>query len=76
MIPVHDLVEGSAVGPGKRPQRPAGRVAQTDHEHGEMATGKPQHPLRLLLVSDRRVARADAEVGRSVARASAPTTRI
>jgi hypothetical protein len=64
--PVHNLVEGPAVEPGERPQRPAGRVAQTDHEHREVATGEPQHPLRLPLVGDRRVARADAEIGRRI----------
>jgi DNA-binding SARP family transcriptional activator len=64
VIPVHDVVEGAAVGPDERPQRPVGRVAQADQVDGEVAAGEPQHPLRLLLVGNRRVAGADAEVGR------------
>jgi len=35
-VPVDDLVEGPTVGPGERPERPVGRVAQADQVDGEI----------------------------------------
>src|SRR5690348_10500622 len=63
-LPMHDLLEGTPVGPGKRPQRPVSWVTQADQENGPVTVREPQHTPRLLLIDDSRVARADAKVRR------------
>src|SRR6516164_4322243 len=63
-VPVNNLVEGPAAGPGQWLQRPVGRVAQANQEDGPVAIREPEHLLRLLLVDDCRVAGTDAKVSR------------
>src|SRR3954453_16769180 len=61
--PVHDVVEGAAVGVLHRAQRPVGGVAEAEQIGAEVAVGEAEPPLRLLLISDRRVTQPDAQVG-------------
>jgi hypothetical protein len=58
VVPVHGLVEGPTVGPADRPQEPVSPVAQADRVDGAGSCRSRQYLLRLLLVGDRRVARA------------------
>ncbi len=44
--------------------RPSRARSPADQADGEVAVGESKHPLRLLLVDNSRVARADAQVGR------------
>jgi len=62
VVPVHDLIEWPTVRPAERAERAVGGIAQADHVYGEVAVGESQHPPRLLLVADGRMARADAQV--------------
>ena len=64
--PVHDLVEGvrwTGLASGRSGDGRPGSPGRSGRRRGSRQ-GNPRHPLRLLLVADRRVARADAEVGR------------
>src|SRR3954452_7147988 len=62
--PVHDVVEGAAVGVLHRAQRPVGGVAEAEQIGAEVAVGEAEDLARLVLVADRRVPGADAQVGR------------
>jgi len=62
VVPVRDLIERSTVRSAERAEWPANRVAQADHVHRRVAVKELQDPLRLLLVGDGRMARADAQV--------------
>src|SRR5215469_16567945 len=61
---VHYLVEGTAVGPDLRSQRPVRRMAQPDEEGHVTIDGNAQDLAGLVLIAHRRVTRADAEVRR------------
>src|SRR5687767_2717288 len=60
---VDDLVEGTPVGLHDRRQRTVARVAEADHVRRGVAVGEAEDAARRLLVADRRVAAADAQVG-------------
>src|SRR3954451_19161000 len=62
--PVHDVVEGAAVGVLHRAQRPVGGVAEAEQIGAEVAVGQAEDLARLVLVADRRVPGADAQLGR------------
>src|SRR5690242_152528 len=61
---VDDLAEGTAVRLGQGGQRPVGRVAQADQEGDVVAGRDAEDRAGPVLVADRGVAGAHAEVGR------------
>src|SRR5581483_3532901 len=60
---VDDLVERAAVEPLERGERPVGRIAQRHQVGAEPVVGEAEDPTRKLLILNRRMAGADAEIG-------------
>ena len=58
-----DLADRAAVGIGDRPQRPVRRVAHAEEEGDIVIAGHAQDLTGRILVADRGMAGADAEVG-------------
>src|SRR5215207_7123176 len=61
---VYHVLERAPVGPRDRPERAVGRDAKGDQPGAEMILREAQQAPRQLLVADRRVRAADAQVGR------------
>ena len=62
--PVHHVVEGPPVGSRDRAQGPVRGVPEADHVDAQVPVRQTEHPPRPVLVADRRVPRADAQVDR------------